>query len=104
MATDTEIWERGSVENLVIFSKNVDFYDQALLFGAPPRSFTSPVVTVAILRFSMQGGVRRMDVFFSAYDRQEYLDLLSQSASKHALDFLAWCRMSHHTCLVVVRL
>jgi len=30
-----------------------------------------------------------MHVFFSADDRQEYLDLLSQSASKHAFDFLA---------------
>ena len=29
-----------------------------------------------------------MGVFFSADDRQEYLDLLSQSVSKHALDFL----------------
>jgi len=35
----------------------------------------------------MQRGVRRMDVFFSADDRQEYLELLSQSASKHTLDF-----------------
>jgi hypothetical protein len=37
-----------------------------------------------------------MGVFFSADDRQEYLDLLSQSASKHALDFLASCLISHH--------
>ena len=44
----------------------------------------------------MQRGVRRMDVFFSADDRQEYLDLLSLSASKHALDFLTGCLMSHH--------
>ena len=36
-ATDTQIWERGSLENLVIFSKDVDFYDRALLFGAPPQ-------------------------------------------------------------------
>jgi putative transposase len=43
-----------------------------------------------------------MDVFFSADDRQEYLDLLSQSASKHALDFLAWCLMSNHAHFVVV--
>ena len=42
-ATDTEIWERGRVENLVIFSKDVDFYDRALLFGAPPQ-----VVHVAV--------------------------------------------------------
>jgi hypothetical protein len=37
-----------------------------------------------------------MGVFFSADDRQEYLDPLSESASKHALDFLARCLMSHH--------
>jgi predicted nuclease of predicted toxin-antitoxin system len=36
-ATDTEIWERGRVEHVVIFSKDVDFYDRALLFGAPPQ-------------------------------------------------------------------
>jgi REP element-mobilizing transposase RayT len=37
-----------------------------------------------------------MDVFFSTDDRQEYFDLLSQSASKHALAFRAWCLMSNH--------
>jgi hypothetical protein len=36
-----------------------------------------------------------MDVFFSADDRQKCLDLLSQSVSKHALDFVAWCLMSN---------
>jgi predicted nuclease of predicted toxin-antitoxin system len=36
-ATDTEIWERGRAENLVIFSKDVDFYERALLFGTPPQ-------------------------------------------------------------------
>jgi hypothetical protein len=46
----------------------------------------------------------RMDVFFFTDDRQEYLDLLSQSAAKHALDFLAWCRMSHHAHFVGVPL
>ena len=50
----------------------------------------------------VERGVRRMDVFFSADDRQEYLDLLSQSASKHALDFLAWCLMRNHSHVVVV--
>ena len=43
-----------------------------------------------------------MDVFFSDDDKQEYLDLSSQSVSKHALDFLAWCLMSHHAHFVVV--
>ena len=42
-ATDTEIWECGKSENLVIFSKDVDFYDRALLFGPPPQ-----VVHVAV--------------------------------------------------------
>lgn len=42
-ATDTQIWECCSVENLVILSKDVDFYDRALLFGAPPQ-----VVHVAV--------------------------------------------------------
>jgi len=35
---------------------------------------------------AVQRSVRRMDVFFSAHDKQEYLDQLSQSASKQALD------------------
>ncbi len=50
----------------------------------------------------VQRGVRRMDVFFSPEDRQEYLSLLSQSVSKYALDFLAWCLMSNHAHFVVV--
>jgi hypothetical protein len=40
-------------------------------------------------------------VFFPADDRQEYLDLLSQSASKHALDLLVSDESSRH--FVVVR-
>jgi|SRR3989338_5475169 len=44
----------------------------------------------------VQRGARRMDVFFSADDRQEYLGLLSQSALKHSSDFFAWCPMSNH--------
>ena len=42
-ATDTQIWERGRIESLIILSKDVDFYDRALLFGAPPQ-----VVHVAV--------------------------------------------------------
>ncbi len=48
----------------------------------------------------VQRGVRRMDVFFSADDKQAYLNLLSESASKYALDFLAWCLMSNHFVVV----
>lgn len=42
-ATDTEIWDLARSENLVIFSKDVDFYDRALLLGSPPQ-----VVHVAV--------------------------------------------------------
>jgi predicted nuclease of predicted toxin-antitoxin system len=42
-ATDTELWERARRDDLVIFSKDVDFYDRALLFGMPPQ-----VVHVAV--------------------------------------------------------
>lgn len=49
-ATDTHIWERGRVESLVIFSKDVDFYDRALLYGAPPQ-----VVHVAVGNCSNTG-------------------------------------------------
>lgn len=50
----------------------------------------------------VQRGVRRMDVFFSVADRQEYLTQLVQSASKHELEFLAWCLMNNHAHFVVV--
>jgi predicted nuclease of predicted toxin-antitoxin system len=36
-ATDTEIWRIGSLERVVIFSKDVDFYERALLLGEPPQ-------------------------------------------------------------------
>jgi len=36
-ATDTQLWERARNEQVIIFSKDVDFYDRALLFGAPPQ-------------------------------------------------------------------
>lgn len=36
-ATDTEIWDRGRNEQVIILSKGVDFYDRSLLFGAPPQ-------------------------------------------------------------------
>jgi predicted nuclease of predicted toxin-antitoxin system len=36
-ATDSAIWELGKVENLTIVSKDVDFYERALLYGPPPQ-------------------------------------------------------------------
>jgi hypothetical protein len=56
-------------------------------------------MTTPRYRFSasrVQRSVRRMHVFFSADDKQEYLDLLSQSASKH------WCLVSNHAPFVVL--
>ena len=41
-----------------------------------------------------------MDIFFSNGDRVEYLSLLSQSASKHSSNFLAWCLVSNQGALV----
>jgi len=50
----------------------------------------------------VQRGVRRMDVFFSERDKEHYLASLAESASKHGLEFLAWCLMSNHVHFVVV--
>ncbi|MDP2606625.1 MAG: DUF5615 family PIN-like protein [Deltaproteobacteria bacterium] len=36
-ATDTGVWNRGRQLRSVIVSKDNDFYDRALLFGAPPQ-------------------------------------------------------------------
>jgi predicted nuclease of predicted toxin-antitoxin system len=36
-ATDSEIWQRGRVETAVLVSKDNDFYNRALLFGASPQ-------------------------------------------------------------------
>jgi len=60
------------------------------------------VVVPGIAYHVVQRGVRRMDVFFSDDDREQYLSFLSEAASKHALEFLAWCLMSNHAHFVVV--
>ncbi len=59
-ATDTQIWERGRVENRVIFSKDVEFDDRALLYGTPPQ-----VVHVAVGNSS---NTRLFDVPASQWD------------------------------------
>ncbi len=38
-ATDTGIWDRGRNEEEIIVSKDNDFYDRSLIFGAPPQVF-----------------------------------------------------------------
>ena len=38
-ATDTGIWDRGKNQEEIIVSKDNDFYDRSLIFGAPPQVF-----------------------------------------------------------------
>lgn len=38
-ATDTGIWDRGKNEEEIIVSRDNDFYDRSLIFGAPPQVF-----------------------------------------------------------------
>ena len=49
-----------------------------------------------------QRGNRREDVFFTAADRQRYLELLAEYAEKHGLAVQAYCLMTNHVHLVVV--
>jgi len=59
-ATDTQIWQHGKGGNLVIFTKDVDFYERALILGAPPQ-----VVHVAVGNCSNS---RLFDVLTSEWD------------------------------------
>src|SRR5262245_13243504 len=36
-ATDSAIWQHAARLDCIILSKDVDFYDRALLFGPPPQ-------------------------------------------------------------------
>jgi predicted nuclease of predicted toxin-antitoxin system len=62
-ATDTQIWQHGRAENLVIFTKDVDFYERALILGAPPQ-----VIHVAVGNCSNS---RLFDVLTSGWDEIE---------------------------------
>jgi predicted nuclease of predicted toxin-antitoxin system len=62
-ATDTQIWDLGRVESRVIISKDIDFYDRALLFGTPPQ-----VVHVAVGNCS---NPRLFDALNSEWDEIE---------------------------------
>ena len=59
-ATDTQVWSLGKVETWVIISKDVDFFDRALLYGAPPQ-----VVHVAVGNCS---NARLFDALGSKWD------------------------------------
>lgn len=45
-ADDTAIWEMARDESLCIVSKDLDFYQRSLLFGAPPKVIFQEWVTV----------------------------------------------------------
>jgi predicted nuclease of predicted toxin-antitoxin system len=62
-ATDTQIWPHGRVENLVIFSRDVDFYYRLLVFGASQQ-----VVHVSLGNCS---NTRLFDVLASDWDEIE---------------------------------
>jgi len=49
-----------------------------------------------------QRGNRRVQVFFSDWDRREYLNLLGVYARRHGLAVLAYCLMPNHVHLIVV--
>jgi putative transposase len=60
------------------------------------------VVVPGIPHHVTQRGNRRMDVFFSDEDREEYLSLLVESGERHGLEFLGYCLMSNHVHLLAV--
>ena len=47
-----------------------------------------------------QRGVRRMRIFFSDDDREEYLQLLAEQGERFGVKYLAWCLMDNHVHLV----
>lgn len=36
-ATDSKVWERGRDPQAIILRKDIDFYDRAMVLGAPPQ-------------------------------------------------------------------
>jgi len=50
----------------------------------------------------VQRGVRSMDVFRDAADRELYLDLLRAQAERWGLRFLGWCLMTNHVHLIAI--
>ena len=60
------------------------------------------VVVPGMPHHVVQGGVRRMDVFFSDEDRHAYLKLLSEQGERFGVHYLAWCLMSNHVHLIAV--
>jgi len=60
------------------------------------------VVIPGLPHHIVQRGVRRMDVFFSDNDRNEYLKQLSTQGARFGLSYLAWCLMANHVHLIAI--
>jgi predicted nuclease of predicted toxin-antitoxin system len=62
-ATDTEIWHHAEARNLIIVSKDIDFYDRALLFGPAPQ-----VIHISVANYS---NARLLEIFANEWDEIE---------------------------------
>jgi len=62
----------------------------------------SRVVVPEIPHHIVQRGVRRMDVFFSNEDREEYLSQLREQGERFGVRYLAWCLMTNHVHLIAI--
>ncbi len=60
------------------------------------------VVIPGLAHHVVQRGVRRMDVFFSNDDREEYLKLLAEQGERFGVKYLTWCLMTNHVHLIAV--
>jgi putative transposase len=60
------------------------------------------VVVPGIPHHVTQRGNRRMEVFFSDDDREEYLRLLVESGREHGVRYLGYCLMANHVHLLAV--
>jgi len=60
------------------------------------------VVIPGIAHHVVQRGVRRMDVFFSTEDREEYLNHLREQGERFGVRYLSWCLMTNHVHLIAV--
>ena len=60
------------------------------------------VVIPGIAHHVVQHGVRRMDVFFSTEDREEYLNHLREQGERFGVRYLSWCLMTNHVHIIAV--
>jgi putative transposase len=60
------------------------------------------IVVSGIPHHVVQRGNRRMDVFFSDADREQYIDFLSSACEKYGVDIWSWCLMSNHVHFIAV--